>query len=91
MQRIELASLFEAPSAFQTFGKSELKYFSALFDVVTGHRKYVVNRFGWTFVIFRSFATWSRGTVNMQRIELAALCSLPSSLCSLLAAFGHPA
>ena len=43
MQRICLASLFEATSAFQTFGKSELKYFSALFDVVTGHRKYAVN------------------------------------------------
>ena len=91
MQRIELASLFEAPSAFQTFGKSELKYFSALFDVVTGHRKYAVNIFGWPFLIFKTFSTWPRGTVNMQRIELAAFCSLPSSLCSLVAAFGYPA
>ena len=46
MQRICLASLFEATSAFQIFAKSELKYFSALFDVVTGHRKYAVNRAG---------------------------------------------
>ena len=66
MQRIELASLFEATSAFQTFGKSELKYFSALFDVVTGHRKYEVNIFGWPFLIFRTFSTRSRDTVNMQ-------------------------
>ena len=43
MQRICLASLFEATSAFQTFGKSALEYFSAHFDVVTGHRKYAVN------------------------------------------------
>ena len=66
MQRIELASLFEAPSAFQIFGKRELKYFGAFFDVVTGHRKYAVNIFGWPFLIFRTFSRWSRDTVNMQ-------------------------
>ena len=66
MQRIELASLFEAPSAFRTFGKSGLKYFSALFDVVTEHRKYAVNICGWPFLIFITFSTWSRDTVNMQ-------------------------
>ena len=91
MERICLASLFEATFAFQTFCESELKYFSVLSDVVTGHRKYAVNIFGWTCLIFRTFSTWPRGTVNMQRIERAALCSLPSSLCSLLAAFGHAA
>ena len=89
MQRICLASLFEATSAFQTFGKSALEYFSALFDVVTGHRKYAVNLCGWTFLIFRTVSTWPRVTVNMERIELSAFCSLPSSLCSLLAALGH--
>ena len=89
MQRIELASLFEAPSAFQPCGKRELKYFSALFDVVTGHRKYGVILRGWTFLIFKTFSTWPRDTVKMERTELSALCSLPSSLCSLLAAFGH--
>ena len=89
MQRICLASLFEATSAFQILGKSALEYFSALFDVVTGHRKYGVILRGWTFLIFRTFSTWPRDTVNMQRIELSAFCSLPSSLCSLLAAFGH--
>ena len=66
MQRVELASLFEAPSAFQTFGKRELKYFCALLDVVTGHRKYAVNMFGWPFLIFGTFWTLSRDTVNMQ-------------------------
>ena len=66
MEGIELASLFEAPSAFQTFGKSGLKYFSALFDVVTEHRKYAVNICGWPFLIFITFSTWSRDTVNMQ-------------------------
>ena len=66
MQRIELASLFEAPSAFQPCGKRELKYFSALFDVVTGHRKYAVNIFGWPFLVFRTFSTWPRDTVYMQ-------------------------
>ena len=89
MRRICLASLFEATSAFQILSKSALEYFSALFDVVTGHRKYAVNLCGWTFLIFRTFSTWPRDTVNMQRIELSAFCSLPSSLCSLLAAFGH--
>ena len=89
MQRICLASLFEATSAFQTFGKSALEYFSALFDVATGHRKYAVNLCGWTFLIFRTFSTWPRDTGKMGRIELSAFCSLPSSLCFLLAAFGH--
>ena len=91
MERICFASLFEATSAFQIFGKSELEYFSALSDVVTGHRKYGVILCGWTFLIFRTFSTWPRDTVNMGRIELSAFCSLPSSLCSLLAAFGHAA
>ena len=91
MERICLASLFEATSAFQILSKSALEYFSALFDVVTGHRKYAVILCGWTFLIFRTFSTWPRDTVNMQRIELSAFCSLPSSLCSLLAAFGHAA
>ena len=89
MERICFASLFEATSAFQIFGKSALEYFSALFDVVTGHRKYGVILCGWTFLIFRTFSTWPRGTVNMRRIELSAFCSLRSSLCCLLAAFGH--
>ena len=89
MKRICLASLFEATSAFQIFGKSALEYFSALFDVVTGHRKYGVILCGWTFLIFRTFSTWPRDTVNMERIEMSAFCFLPSSLCSLLAAFGH--
>ena len=66
MQRIELASVFEAPSAFQNLGTRELKYFCALFDVVTGHRKYAVNIFGRPFLIFRTFSSWSRDTVNMQ-------------------------
>ena len=66
MGRIELASLFEAPFAFQTFGKSGLEYFCALFDVVTGHRKYAVNMFGWPFLIFRTFSRWPRDTVEMQ-------------------------
>ena len=91
MERICLASLFEATSAFQILSKSALEYFSALFVVVTGHRKYGVNLCGWTFLIFRTFSTWPRDTVNMERIELSAFCSLPSSLCSLLAAFGHAA
>ena len=89
MERICLASLFEATSAFQILGKSALEYFSALFDVVTGHRKYGVILCGWTFLIFKTFSTWPRGTVNMEGIELSAFCSLPSCLCSLLAAFGH--
>ena len=38
IRRICLASLFEATSAFQILSKSALEYFSALFDVVTGHR-----------------------------------------------------
>ena len=50
----------------EVFGKRELKYFCALFDVVTGHRKYAVNIFRWPFLIFRTFSTWSRDTVNMQ-------------------------
>ena len=91
MERICLASLFEATSAFQILSKSAFECFSALFDVVTGHRKYGVNFCGWPFLIFRTFSTWPRDTVHMQRIELSACCSLPSSLCSLLAAFGHPA
>ena len=66
MEGIELASFFEAPSAFRTFGKSGLKYFSALFDVVTEHRQYAVNICGWSFLIFITFSTWSRDTVNMQ-------------------------
>ena len=89
MRRICLASLFEATSAFQIFGKSELEYFSSLFGVVTGHRKYGVILCGWTFLIFKTFSTWPRDTVNMRQIELSAFCSLPSCLCSLLAAFGH--
>ena len=91
MERFCLASLFEATSAFQILSKSALEYFSALFDVVTGHRKYGVILCGWTFLIFKTFSTWPRDTVNMERIELSAFCSLPSSLCSLLAAFGHAA
>ena len=66
MGRIELASLFEATCAFLTFGKSGLKYFSALFDVVTEHRKYAVNICWWLFLIFMTFSTWSRDTVNMR-------------------------
>ena len=56
MQRIELASLFEAPSAFQTLGKRELKYLCALFDLVAGHRKYEVHIFGWSCPILGHFS-----------------------------------
>ena len=66
MQRIESASLFEATSAFQTFGKRELNNFCALFDVVTGHRKYAVNIFRRPFAIFRTSLRWPRDTVEMQ-------------------------
>ena len=76
---------------FSDFDQKYARIFSPLFDVVTGHRKYGVNLCGWTFLIFKTFSTWPRDTVNMQRIELSAFCSLPSSLCSLLAAFGHAA
>ena len=51
MQQVELATLFEAPSDFQTFGETEQTYFCKLFDVVTEHNNNEMKRAGWPLLL----------------------------------------